>query len=169
MNLPLLPDTANSRIKSTIIPLLDKLDGRENVRGWIRVYEATQEAVYVAAYATHFCDGTAYMNIAFPLPPGNLTSILHLTTFEQDGDTNLRLSSFAASNPGGDQGVYLSTKWFTIRLPFNEIIEVFSMPYEEMPAVMSNGNHEVFARHRVWLFGIHFLTLHYGIHESTGR
>lgn len=169
MNLPLLPDTANSHIKSTIIPLLDKLDGRENVRGWIRVYEATQEAVYVAAYATHFCDGIAYMNIAFPLPLGNLTSVLHLTTFELDDSTCLRLSSSSGNHPNGRQGVYFSTKWFTIRVPFNEIIEIFSMPYETMPAVMNNGRHEVFARHRVWLFGFHFLTLHYGIHETPNH
>ena len=66
----------------------DARDGRTNVRAWVRWYADTGEAIYAAAYATHALGSQVYMNIAFPLPLGNLTSILdanqHQTQFQFD-------------------------------------------------------------------------------------
>ena len=104
------------------------------------------------------------MNIAFPLPLGNLTSVLRLRTHTQDGVTYLSLASFLRPNVRGDQGVYFVTRYLGIRLPINEIIEVFPEPYPDFPVSRNYPERAtVFARHRMWLFGIRFLTLHYAI------
>lgn len=161
MNFPAEANESEAEILSTIVPLDDQKDGRSNVRGWVRTYTRTQQAVYVAAYASHSRGDTRYMNIAFPLPFSNLTSILHINAM----NGGVCLTSF---NPdkSGDQGVYLVTKWVTARLPINEIIEVFpqSTPYDGFPG--STQADAVFARHRMWLFRSAFLTLHYVIQKD---
>jgi len=160
MNFPLAPETSETHITSRIVPLRDALDSREQVRGWIRVYTKTSEAIYVAAYAKHRYNEQTYMNIAFPLPLGNLTSILKLNLLPEQTQ-GLCLTSFSTRTE--DQGVYFSTRWLTVRLPLNETIEVYppDTSYDNFPESLAHGT--VTARHQVWLFGRHLLTLHYSI------
>jgi hypothetical protein len=160
MNFPIHPDSDETQISSLIVPLSDALDRREKVRGWIRIYTKTGEAVYVAAYSSHEYQKHRYMNIAFPLPGGNLTSILRLATTETNKG-GVVLSSFSTRQ--GDQGVYFANRLLPIRLPINETIEVFpeGVVYENYPANFPVGT--ILAKHTMWLFGIHFLTLHYSI------
>lgn len=160
MNFPLEADDAEKDITSQIIPLKDALDGRSHVRGWVRTYTQTQQAVYVAAYSTHTHGAHTYMNIAFPLPFGNLTSILRLDAL-QDAQNGLALSSFSTRK--GDQGVYFANRLCPVRLPINEIIDVYPSGVipEDYPADFAHGT--ISARHRMWLFGRHFLTLYYSI------
>lgn len=160
MNFPTSPETHETHITSAIIPLRDALDGRERVRGWVRVYTDTGQAVYVAAYASHSYRHSRYMNIAFPFPFGNLTSILHLET-PPEKDGGLLLSSY--STRLGDQGVYMVNRFLVIRLPINETIRVFpgNLSYTGYPPAFSKG--EILAEHKMWLLGFHFLTLHYSI------
>lgn len=163
MNFPLRPDKQEMHVASSILPLNDALDGRRGVRGWVRVYEESGQAVYVAAYANHQYAGETYMNIAFPLPFGNLTSILRLED-HPDCRTGLLLTSFSTRR--GDQGVYFANRWIPFRLPMNETIEVFasddtSGSYKGFPASLPRGS--VLARHTLWLFNRHYLTLYYSI------
>lgn len=162
MNFPTRPDTTESHIISTIIPLNDALDGRDHVRGWVRVYSDTQQAVYVAAYASHQYKGCRYMNIAFPIPFGNLTSILHLENLHDGG---LLLKSYSTRD--GDQGVYFVNRLVAIRLPINETIRVYSgeTPYDGFPSNFAGA--DILAEHKMWIFGLHCLTLHYSIHKQT--
>lgn len=159
MNLPLSPESDEMHISSTILPLKEAVDGRAGVRGWVRRYPATGQAIYVAAYADHQWEGETYMNIAFPLPFGNLASILHLEA-TQAGE-GLLLSSF--STRWGDQGVYFATPWLSIRLPINETITVFpaGASLEGYPTTLPQG--ELVAQHCMWLAGLHCLTLYYSI------
>ncbi|MAS36715.1 MAG: hypothetical protein CL610_22110 [Anaerolineaceae bacterium] len=157
MNFPTHPDTDESRISSTIIPLKDALDGRDRVRGWVRVYTDIGQAVYVAAYASHWHNQNQYMNIAFPLPLGNLTSILRLE-MSKVSDGGVLLTSYSTRH--GDQGVYFSSRVLAIRLPINETIRVYQ------PDTPTGNLH---AEHKMWLFGVHFLTLEYiiaSVHEN---
>ena len=162
MNLPLSPESEETSIDSQIVPLKDELDGRDSVRGWIRTYTHTQDAVYVAAYSSHHDGQRPYMNIAFPLVGGSLTSILRLSTHVQDNETMLHLTSLPSEDYSGDQGVYWVNRLLTMRLPINETIDVFSIAYDDLlDDAPVHDQAYVFARHRMWLFGIKFLTLHY--------
>gem|GEM_PF-232759 len=173
MNFPLEGEDSETLIHSEIVPLSDALDGRQNVRGWVRVYEQTGKAVYVAAYANHQYAGHTYMNIAFPLPFSNLTSILRIEALTTDSANNgvnngVALTSLTTPQTIGDQGVYFVTRWLSLRLPINEIIRVYPagcLP-EDAPATFHASPEQVFARHDMWLLGIKFLTLYYAIAEA---
>lgn len=168
MNLPLEPESEETVISSQIVPLKDRMDGRDRVRGWVRTYGETDEVVYVAAYASHDYDHIRYMNIAFPLPFGNITSILKLKTFDENNWTNLSLYSINSPDDVGDQGVYFVTRWLTVRLPFNEIIDVYPTPPDDLPAdIPFQEEARLYARHRMWVFGYPFLTLYYMIWRDT--
>ena len=99
MNFPLEAERSARQIRSEILPLQDAADGRTNVRAWVRTYADTGKAIYAAAYSTHRSerDGVRYMNIAFPLPGGQMTSVLRLSCGENGV---LTLTSW----PGGAGG-----------------------------------------------------------------
>jgi hypothetical protein len=156
-------------VKGSIVAVDDGADGRERVRGWIRTYVSDGSPIYVAAYSSHVAGAMRYMNIAFPLPFSNMTSILRLDA-DAPGGTGLRLTSCALEEaPGGDQGVYLVNPMLPLRLPLNETIWVWSAegtprtePPCDDPAVVLR------ARHEMWLFGRKYLELHYFI-ERVAR
>lgn len=168
MNLPLVPESDEGRIDSKIVPLDDAQDGRANVRAWIRTYESTGEAVYVAAYAAHRYGEHTYMNIAFPLPGGNLTSILRLHLLDDKRSrVGLALTSLRRVDAFGDEGVYFATRWLTVRLPINETISVWAANGDEAETRFSRPAPEhttAVAQHEMWLFGKAFLTLYYFIY-----
>lgn len=174
MNFPLSAERAEDHIRSRILPIDDRLDGRSSVRAWVRTYQQTGQAVYVAAYSNHSDADQTYMNIAFPLPAGNLTSILRLDMLNHaQGAAGIRLTSFPAQAGCGDAGVYFAMRWLAIRLPINETICVNSKDadgaasYFERPFPESTT---IVARHDMWLWRWKFLTLYYAIfpkHDSA--
>ena len=122
--------------------------------------------MYVAAYATHSRLANTYMNIAFPLPGGNLSSILHLATITSSGDRGggIVLSTLNHAHIGGDQGVYYANRIIPIRLPINEVITVWPVRRENNEALGAQGLLPVLqAKHEMWIFGINFLNLDYDI------
>lgn len=166
MSLP----SSDLAIDSRMVALKSDFDRRLKLRGWVRTISDTNKAIYVAAYAQHNNQGHTYMNIAFPLPLCNMTSVLRmdiLCTPEKGnlvtevGSANssdaqqlsLMLSSVPRRDFSGDEGVYLVTPLLSIRLPINETI------------IVSNGG-ELTARHDMWFCGLKFLTLDYKIHRS---
>lgn len=142
-----LPDR-DKKIAGRIVMLDEKRDGRERPRGWVRTDVATGKAVYVAAYAVHTRRLASYMNIAFPLPFGNMTSIL-LPVHHPVKTAGIVLTTQPAARPFGDQGVFAVVGGFGIRLPLNETIEV----WREDQALR--------AEHRMWFCGWPYLTLSY--------
>jgi YndJ-like protein len=158
MRMPLVAETAGDRIQSKLLPLDDKVDGRVNVRAWVRTYEESDKAMYVAAYAGHSHQGTAYMNIAFPFLCGNISSVLFLSPSSQPRG-GLALSSLPTALRGGDQGVYFANRWLPLRLPVNELITVWDAADNPHP----NPGIVVNARHEMWLCGIKFLELEYDV------
>lgn len=148
MNFPRVAEGVSDAIESRIVPVRDDLDGRSDVRAWVRTYDRGR-AMYVALYSTLVRDGVATMNIAFPMWGANMTSVLHLSPF---GDGGVSLTSLSHAHACGDQGVYLVTGLGVWRLPINETIEVW-------PA----GDGRVAARHHMWVCGLRFVTLDYTI------
>ncbi len=170
MNLPLSAESGEDHIESRILPIQDLLDGRSNVRAWVRTYRHTGRAVYVAAYSSHADDHQRYMNIAFPFPGGNLTSILRLTTFsDSTTEKGLSLTSLPSSGAPGDEGVYFVTRFLPIRLPMNETIKVWPTDAANGAKIITHtvpATTTIVARHDVWVFGLHSLTLYYAIFPS---
>ena len=133
----------------------------------MRWYRDSGRAIYVAAYATHRDPRRAYMNIAFPLPGGNLASILRPQNHGADG---IVLTSHPDPARPGDEGVYFASALMPIRLPINETIFVWTVDDASAPRelVARGGPTTVaVARHDAWLLGLHILTLDYTIDEAS--
>jgi YndJ-like protein len=168
MNFPLAGETTEDEISSRIVAVEDAVDGRRNVRGWVRTYRSNGKAVYVAAYSAHSLGAEVYSNIAFPLPGGNLASILRWEAIESsDGAGGVLLTTFPRPQRVGDEGVYFVNRAFAARLPFNETIRVWPAPAQPAPGTSDNAS--ALARHDVWLFGFRFLTLRYEIFPTSTR
>jgi len=160
-------DGSGVDIESRIVALDPNADGRAGVRGWVRWYRASGRAIYVAAYATHRDAFRAYMNIAFPLPGGNLASILRP---ENQAGGGIVLTSQPHPVLPGHEGVYFASTLLPVRLPINETIFVWSVDDEAAPRglVGLRGPLTVaVARHDAWLLGAHILTLDYAIDDVS--
>ncbi|BDA79238.1 membrane protein [Leptospira kobayashii] len=140
-----LPDK-DKKILGTINSISCEKDGRPSPRGWMRVDAETGKPIYAAAYSMHKTDRTTYMNIAFPLPYFNMTSVLHIEY--SDRPSGIQLTTIHTLHPLGDQGVYLVFAGLGVRLPLDETIEVW----------FDQG---LKARHKMWFLGWHYLTLDY--------
>lgn len=171
MNFPRGSD--ERKMDSRIQAVDDARDGRVNVRAWTRCYEATGRPLYVATYAHHRQGGETFMNIAFPLPGGNLTSILRLEELPDAGLLLTTLPRSGRTDAVGDEGVYYATPLLPIRLPMNESILVRSaaapgqapLATELGRALGAERPADLLARHDMWLFGIPFLSLDYYIYS----
>lgn len=121
---------------------------REDVRAWVRTDPDTGEAVFVALYATHERGGERLVNIAVPVPAGNVSTVLRpeLVDADEDRPTGVRFTT----EGGGDAGLYLRTPFGPVRLPAGQLFEVWSRPDGTLGAV-----------HEMWLLGRPFLTVDY--------
>jgi hypothetical protein len=66
---------------------------------------------------------------------------------------------------GGDCGIWLTVLGVPIRLPLSETIDVWTVDDPAAPAELrawATGLTTI-ARHDLWLFGIHYLTLEYAM------
>lgn len=131
----------------SIIGVIDEKDGRENVRAWLRKNEAGK-SIFLALYSMHTYKNDAYMNIALPLPYSNMTGILKL----RNDNNELIITSKLRENGKGDEGIYLHTRFFTVRLPLAETF------------IIKEGNGQMLtAHHKMWIFGVRFLEIDYEI------
>lgn len=161
LDLPTRAERGDEGITSRIVGLDPARDGRRDPRAWVRQF-ADGRAMYVAAYATHVHAGRAYMNIAFPLPGGSMTSVLRMD--------HLGAGVRVSTRVGGDAGIYFVARlgrWTVpIRLPLSEIIDVWTADDPAAPADLRAATPAGFttiARHRVWLAGVAFVTLDYAM------
>jgi hypothetical protein len=145
LGLPVVAETGAEAIVSRIVGVDAARDGRPGVRGWVRSFPDGR-TMYVAAYATHGDGRQRYMNIAFPLPGGHMTSILRVDPLAGGG---VAVSTVRAG-PTSDCGIYFVLGPIVVRSPFGEEIRVW---IDDAGALV--------ARHDVWLFGVRFLSLDY--------
>ena len=136
-----------------IIAIKDERDGREDVRAWIRKNEQN-ETIFVALYSQHTYNGETYMNIALPLPYSNMAGILKL----RNDKNNLIITSRLRKSTKGDEGIYLHTRFFTIRLP---LAETFT--------IKEKKDKTLTAYHQMWIFGVRFLEIDYEIERAQEK
>ncbi|MGB9987170.1 hypothetical protein [Salarchaeum japonicum] len=167
LNLPAPGDDEPRKLESHFVPIDPERDPRPGARAWVRTDPDTGEAVFVALYAHHADHGPAgsrtperYVNIAAPLPGGNLSTVLHLDAFATDsarGD-GLRLTTRAS----GDPGLYWVRDGTGFWLPMEQTFTVW--PADASGAPDAPGEDVgVVATHEMWLLGGKFLTVTYGI------
>lgn len=176
LNLPAPGDSGERKLESRFVPIDPDADPRPGARAWIRIDPDTNDAVFVALYAHHetererFVNGAdhgsassrtteRFVNIAAPLPGGNLSTVLHLESFATDsarGD-GLRLTTRAP----GDSGLYLVRNGAGFWLPMEQTFTVW--PADATAAPDAPGDGSVVATHKMWLLGGKFLTVTYGI------
>lgn len=148
-------------VASAVFALQADLDGRRAPRAWIRTF-ADGQALYVAAYATHTAGDRAFMNIAFPLPYSQLTSVLHMRAL--DGNA-VEVTTRFASRPfaAGIWWVWRVGRWqVPMRLPMHETIAVWPLGHPAIPVDLLlplKVATTCVARHTLHIFGIHYLTL----------
>ncbi|MGE7884613.1 YndJ family protein [Bacillus sp. NPDC094077] len=133
----------------SIVSVIDEKDGRENVRAWLRQNEEG-ESIFVALYSKHTHENETYMNIGLPLPYSNMTGILRLRNDNDD----LIITSKLRENGKGDEGIYLYTRFLTMRLPLAETF-----------IIKESADHTLTAHHKMCLFGMEFLHIHYKINK----
>lgn len=157
LNLPGRNDGRTRRLESEIAAVPATVDPRGS-RVWTRTAPDGQ-AVFVAVYATHACDGVTYANVAVPLPGSNLSTVLRP---EHDG----RGVRFTTRGPG-DGGLYLTSPIGAVRLPMDQRFRV--LPAGERSVTGTDVGHEptddadLVADHEMWLCGRQFLTIRYRI------
>jgi len=152
-NLPVNTTEAQRGIVSYIDTLDFEGTGEVTLRGWVRAFEDTGEAIYVGIYTTLRQGDVGYVSVGFPLPEGNFTATL-LPSNAPDGGLYLRSDAAGFDFPGH----YLSEidrvtgRLTTVKMPFfGEDIHVF----------VEGG--ELRTDHRFFVNGLNFLTLHYMI------
>ncbi|GAA0349125.1 YndJ family protein [Bacillus horti] len=166
--LHILPHKADPLVvDSVLVPIQDNMDGRNQVRAWVRTNKSSGDTIFVALYSSYkeINQKETYMNVALPLPFSQMTGILRLDPLEVedekgkevDGTRNKSLGLVLSSLPRqpfrGDEGIYLSLGWMILRLPLHEQFIV--------RAVEQSGT--LYATHQMWLFGYPFLRIKYDI------
>jgi hypothetical protein len=129
------------------------------IRGWIRAYEDSGEAIYVGIYTVVRHDGAGYVSVGFPLPEANFTATL-LPYNEGEGDFTLKTRDTGSSFPGH----YLTDvdkedgSLTILKLPtMGEEIDVF---------VDDEG---IKTDHSFYFGGYRFLTLHYSMQRAAAE
>lgn len=148
-----LPDREKI-VSGTIQSLNEDQDGRAAPRGWTRIDAKSGRSIYVAAYSMHKSNDVTYMNISFPLPLSNMTSVLHVEHLEGRDTGAIRLTTLRSNNNLGDQGVYLVLRSYGLRLPLNETIDVWF-------------DGALKAQHKMWFLGWNYLSLSYTMTPKT--
>ncbi|MGG4487974.1 YndJ family protein [Metabacillus idriensis] len=143
INLPF--SSKQAEMTGRICPVKIEHDNRESVRAWVR--KMNGETAFVALYSYHSTNGKTYMNIGLPLPGSAMIGILELQQKGQD----LQLSS-KKEKLDSDAGVYLAFR-----------NNLFKLPIEEVFHVRETDEGGLTAKHKMWIFRVPFLTIHYSI------
>ncbi|MCD8511804.1 MAG: YndJ family protein [Bacillus sp. (in: Bacteria)] len=142
----------------SVIPVLERGDGRKKPRAWVRIDKETEGPIFVAVYSNYWHNGVVYMNIALPLPFSVMTGVLRARNDKSDG---LLLTSEKNRDDLGHEGIYLTmANGFTVKLPISETFHV-----QEVSDGGEDGG-RLFAVHRMKFCGIPCLTIEYEIWEE---
>jgi hypothetical protein len=151
--LPVRPE-ADERVTTRLFAVCDALDGRTDVRGYVRAYGegAAAQPNFVAAYSTHSAaSGLRLLSAAFPLPYCALVAVLRFEDGEVPGSLYVTSRPREGEGPG-DEGLFLVTRLGPVRLPVDERIDVWAAAAGELRA-----------RHATRVCGLACFTLSYAI------
>jgi hypothetical protein len=151
-NVPMNQREIQRGVRSRIDTISLDRDDVISVRGWIRSYADTDDAIYVGIYTTYRDGPRGYVSVGFPLPQASFTATLAPRVRPGGG---LILSS---RSPLAHPGHYLSY----IDEERDELTTLKVGGFaEELDVYVADG--EVRAEHAFWVFGFPFLVLHYRI------
>jgi len=129
------------------------------LRGWIRAYEDSGEAIYVGVYTVVRTGDAGYVSVGFPLPDANFTATL--LPFNNEGGsfllkthgTGTRFTGHYLSNLDEEEGTLTILKLPTMG--------------EEIDVYVEDG--ELKTNHRFYFGDSRFLTLNYTIERTAQR
>ena len=140
-----------------MVSYIDTIDLQCNdlvdLRGWVRAFEETGEAIYVGVYTTFRHEDIGYVSVGFPLPDSNFTATL-LPNNHNGRNFLLKSRNTGLSYPGHYLATNEDDELTVLALPaFNEEIEVY----------VNDGRLKT--DHRFYLGQQNFLTLYYNIEQ----
>jgi hypothetical protein len=150
-NLPFDVEEAQRGVVSYIDTIDFDCDDVIDLRGWVRAFEETGEAIYVGVYTTFRDDEVGYVSVGFPFPGGNFTATL-LPYNHDERELILKTRDTRRRYPGH----YLST----IDAETGELTVLQIPNFDEEIHVYVQGGH-LRTDHRFYLSGLNFLTLYY--------
>ncbi len=155
-NLPFNTKEAQRGVVSYIdvITLEDHTD--IDIRGWVRAFADSDEAIYVGIYTTFRHDDTGYVSVGFPLPNSNIT--VTLKPFNLPEGSFLLKTDTKHPFPGH----YISG--FDPNTHDLSVLKLNNFD-EEIEVYLEDG--ELKTDHRFFLAGIKFLTLYYAIERAA--
>ena len=155
-NLPFNTEEAQQGVISYIDTIDFECDDIIDLRGWVRAFKETGEAIYVGVYTTIQHENVGYVSVGFPLPGTNFTATL--LPYNHDGDGFLLKSR--------DTGYPFPGHYLTARE--DENLTVLKMPTfdEEIEVYVEEG--QLKTDHLFYLAGLNFLTLYYTIARVEG-
>lgn len=161
------------RLSGHSVPVTVPGDPREDVHG--RVYTSTtgddgrpgvDDAVVVSLCGSHERDGERFVDVAVPLPGGNLGAVLRVRNL----DGGVVLTTAGDGNPG----LYAVTPLGPFRLPVRQRVLTHRIVGDEGDHVGSGGAREppgdpdLLATHELWFLGFPFLAVDYRIERVDG-
>lgn len=150
-------------LASEFVALAPERDPRDGARAWIRTTE-DGEAVFVALYGSHVSDGERLVNIAAPLPGGNLSTALRIAHLDAGAETGVELTTFGPDDPG----LYWVTPPLAFALPLDQRFRVWPAAHgwgnaPGVPSDPTGGDAVALATQEMWCLGSKFLTVEYAI------
>jgi len=160
-NLPFNTEEAHRGMVSYIDSIDYENQGEEadcisTLRGWIRAYEDSGEAIYVGVYTVVRNDDVGYVSVGFPLPEANFTATL--LPFNGDGGNFLLKTHGTGTRFTGH---YLSD------VEEENTLTILKLPTmgEEIDVYVKDG--ELRTDHRFYFGDSRFLTLYYSMERRT--
>jgi len=138
-------------------------DGKPDFRIWVRVDKDSRVPVYVGAYRNYksAVDGyyASYVSVCFPIPGGNMTTVLVPLNYEGDGFM-LRTRDRRST----ESGVYLL-------LPHKQSFSMIpALGLSEQFRLKADNEEEIGVMHECFWLGIRAFTMHYRItRENPGE
>jgi len=154
-NVPMNQRETQRGVRSRIDTISPEPDGVVAIRGWIRSFADTDEAIYVGIYTTYRHDGRGYVSVGFPLPHASFTATL---VPQPRAGGGLVLTSRSEL---GHPGHYLTY----IEPDSRELTTLAVHGFAEQLDVYIQDD-ELRADHAFWVFGLPFLVLRYRIHPK---
>jgi hypothetical protein len=155
-NLPFDQQEAQRGIVSYIDTIELNSDDPVIIRGWVRAYQDSGEAIYVGIYTTIRYEEIGYVSVGFPLPEANFTATLLPANHNGTG--------FLLSSRG--TGFAFPGHYLTFKEGGNLTVLALESFGEEIEVYVENG--AVRADHRFYLGDRCFLTLYYSTQRVQG-
>jgi hypothetical protein len=126
----------------------------KTLRGWVRAFEATGEAIYVGIYTVVRHDEVGYVSVGFPLPESNFTATL--MPYNHRGNHLLLKTR--------DTDVDFTGHYLTFTDKDDGSLSILKLPLmDEEIDVFIDAAGQLKTDHKFFFGGFHFLTLHYSI------